>query len=439
VRIPRLEVLLGCQLGELTWAKLCRLIEEGLSEEQTLDFKAELYSGNDKGKHSLASDMTAFANASGGMVILGVGDSDGRATDMRGVDVTDGERVRMVKILLDNVAPILPDLIIGSLAHLEDPTRGVYLLVVPPSDAAPHALRRGDWYMWPVREDRTTRQMLESELASRYRTRFAAGHSQLDRLRQAESDGLLRLSGDYTWLTISVAASKPGHLPADREGYRSWLREYFTTTPWGLSVDAGALLGRRRVIFTDRFPFTGVSTDHHVELHTDGAGFAAIALSNPLPSGYVVQADQPDEAHVDVTLIAGWTVALLDVLARHATRTGASGDLSVRARIVNGSKILHAVESWASGSSNFGGYRPVPGSRPLSEVEPFETGAPLSITTSPRELVATSADIAHELIVEFGAPPTQPLLRLDGSVDATTGPAGATFRSWADRNNLLND
>ncbi|MGW1346957.1 AlbA family DNA-binding domain-containing protein, partial [Kribbella sp. NPDC002412] len=142
MRIPRLELLLGCRLGDLAWDRLISLIDEGLSEEQTLDFKSELYRGNDKGKYSLASDMAAFANSAGGMVILGVTDTDGRATDVPGVDITDAERVRMVKILVDNVTPVLPDLTIGSLPHPEDPTRGVYLLVVPPSDAAPHGVRR---------------------------------------------------------------------------------------------------------------------------------------------------------------------------------------------------------------------------------------------------------------------------------------------------------
>ncbi|MGW1347610.1 hypothetical protein ACWCOV_41645, partial [Kribbella sp. NPDC002412] len=297
---------------------------------------------------------------------------------------------------------------------------------------------RDVWFTWPVREDRTTRQMLEPELAARYRGRFAAGQDRLEQLHRAEQDGQQRLSPDHTWLTVSVSASKPGHLPADRESYRSWLRDYFTSTPWTLSVDAGALLGRRRVIFTDRFPFTGVSTDHHVELHTDGTGFAAIALPDKFPNGHAIQASQVDARYVDANMVAGWTTAFLDVLARHAARAGASGDLNIRTGLANGSNPLYLVEPFIVNGNDFGGYRVIPGSRPLTNPEPYETGAPLSITTSPRELVATAADIAHELVVEFGAPPTRPFLRLDGLVDATADPTVASFRSWATSHGLLN-
>lgn len=446
-------MLLGCRLTELTWDTVVGLVERRVAEDLTLDFKSELYSGSDKGRKDLAMDLAAFANASGGMVILGIEEgTDGVAVDVPTVELSDGERNRMVEILSTRVAPLLPDLTIGSVSDPSNPTHGVYLLLVPASDSTPHAVRREDSYVWPVREDRTKRCMHEPEIATRYRARFSAGQDQLDRLNRAAREGAERLAADRGWLAITMTPTKAGHLPADREEYRGWLREHFMSAPsGGLAVDAGALLGRRRVIFTDRYPYAGVSSNHHVELHSDGTGFAALALpTEELPYDAARHGAPDDGLYTDVDRLANWTVTFLDMLAQHAVRTGASGDLNVRAWLASGAvtsspqvaasqRQMFVVEPFALNGDHFGGHRIIPGSRPLTHPEPLDTVVPPSIMTSPRDLVAAAADIVHELVVDFGAPPTTPLLLADGSVNPTAAstPRVSSFGHWARMRGLL--
>jgi hypothetical protein len=422
VRIPQLEMLLGCRLGDLTWPVLEDLIQRRqISEDLTLDFKRDLYERNDKRKKDLAKDLAAFANAAGGLVIVGVDeDQDGRATELVKVDLSDDERNRMREILSTRVAPFMPDVQVGELHDPSDPGRGVFLLLVPASDAAPHGVRNDDWFLWPVREDRTKRMMHEAELAARYRERLAGAARAQERLEQADTEGVRRLWLDDGWLALTLTPAKPGRRPADRDAYREWLREHFISVPWGLSVDAGALLGRRRVIFTDRFPFPGHSTDHHLELHSDGTGFAAIALATARRPVNADELGLPDTCRFFRTdHVAAWTVGLLNILAHHAVRTGGGGNLSVRAQLLPGQTQLFGPglpvvpgrgrpmavsEEFVLDGARFG-ERTIPGTRRLTTLTPLDAVVPASVVTSPRDLVSAAADIAHELVVEFGAPP----------------------------------
>jgi predicted HTH transcriptional regulator len=56
-----------------------------------LEFKGELYGGNDRAKRDLAGDVAALANTAGGVLLLGVTEDDqARATELPGVGVGGG-------------------------------------------------------------------------------------------------------------------------------------------------------------------------------------------------------------------------------------------------------------------------------------------------------------------------------------------------------------
>lgn len=453
VQVPSLQLLLGKKPGDLRWEDVERLVKQKTSEGQNLEFKSELYDSKD-GPKELAKDVVGFANAGGGLLVIGLAeDEHGGAARIESVELSDAERNRMREILSRRVAPLVPDLQLGELHDPSDQGRGIFLILVPASDAAPHGVTNSDWCKWPVREDRTTRYMHESELAARYRERFSGAERQQERLEQVGTEGIESLWLAEGWLALSVVPSKSGRLPADRETYREWLRNHLTGLPWGLAVDAGTLLGRRRVIFTDRYPYNGYSADHHLELHTDGAGFAAIALAagQQAPTDAARLGLDPECRYFGADHIAGWTVALLDILAHHSVRTGGGGDLSVRAQLVPGyvglggpgrsaahthGRSVAITEPLLGGSQS----RMVPGSRPLIAPTYFDTIAPISIVTSPRDLVSAAADIAQELVVEFGSPPTTALISIDGSVSSEAARASSSsLIGWARQHDLLDE
>ncbi|WP_432887845.1 AlbA family DNA-binding domain-containing protein [Kribbella sp. CA-245084] len=423
-----------------------QLVAQGVSEGPTLEFKGEPYRRNDDGRKELAKDVAAFANASGGLVIIGLTEDEaGRANGVPKVALLDDERNRMRLVLSSSVAPLIPDLQIGELRDPDEPGTGVFLILVPASGAAPHGVQYNQRFYWPVREDRTTRPMHEPELASRYRERFDGADRQSARLNTVNTEGLERLLQPEGWLAMSLVPAKLGRLTADRESYRGWLRSFFETRPWGIAVDSGLALGRRRVIFTDQYQFQGESHDHHLELHSDGSGFAAIALTSREQSpADAARLDHPEGTqyfHVDK--VAVWSFVFLEVLAAHAVRTGAGGDLAIRAQLVaaepdpvglaNEAGTLAVLEN----VRDIGMARVVPGSRLLSRTTSLDGTVPASIVLSSSDLVAAAADVAQELVVEFGAEPTRPLLRTDGRVNDMPSWPASTLRQWAASHDLL--
>ena len=76
LRIPRLEAVIGCGLGELDWATLQGLADRGVEEDLSIEFKATDYDGavddGEKRAFEAPKDVAAFANASGGLIVIGM-------------------------------------------------------------------------------------------------------------------------------------------------------------------------------------------------------------------------------------------------------------------------------------------------------------------------------------------------------------------------------
>src|SRR5467141_2374227 len=62
----------GKRLSEVTEVELRRILESGIEEHKHLDYKAELYPNNDAGQKDFLIDVCAFANAEGGILLIGV-------------------------------------------------------------------------------------------------------------------------------------------------------------------------------------------------------------------------------------------------------------------------------------------------------------------------------------------------------------------------------
>ena len=100
-----------------TEADLNRLVEAGTPEGRHLEYKSALYVADEsaKGKNprnELAKDVSAFANADGGEILIGMAEGKNNAAPkIIGVDCdADKEILRMGQIIRDNIAPPIPGL-----------------------------------------------------------------------------------------------------------------------------------------------------------------------------------------------------------------------------------------------------------------------------------------------------------------------------------------
>jgi hypothetical protein len=94
-------------IDEITEAHLSDLVNAGVAERKTLDYKQQLPETNDAGKRELLADVSSFANTAGGDLVFGVTESAGVPTGIPGVQIgdTDQEILRFDSIIRDGLSP----------------------------------------------------------------------------------------------------------------------------------------------------------------------------------------------------------------------------------------------------------------------------------------------------------------------------------------------
>ena len=130
-----------------TEADLNLLASAGTLEDRHLEYKSALYSADKsaKGKdprNELAKDVSAFANADGGQILIGVDEGEKNAgPKIVGLDCNvDQEIVRMEQIMRSNIAPSIPGMPPVFAIPLTGGKSGKHVLVIdiPSSIRKPH-------------------------------------------------------------------------------------------------------------------------------------------------------------------------------------------------------------------------------------------------------------------------------------------------------------
>src|ERR1700756_3274283 len=62
----------GRALRDITEADIRRLVQSGLEEHMQLEYKGQLYTDNDAGRREFLLDICMFANASDGILLMGI-------------------------------------------------------------------------------------------------------------------------------------------------------------------------------------------------------------------------------------------------------------------------------------------------------------------------------------------------------------------------------
>lgn len=442
LRLPQLELLLGCALNDIDLGVIDALVASTQPEDQVLEFKRESYEpGHMK---EFVKDVAAFANAAGGLMILGLTEAKHAAAMRVDVDVTEAALARLRKAVARYMEPQIQDLWIAGLEGAT-PGQGVILVGVPRSDAAPHGVfdpadERATW--WPIRRGQDTGWMTESELATRYRRRDLQQRERATVAVQVHEEGLARLAtGNAAFLVLSAVPAGPGHWSPDKEASRSWLQQQFMRMyPSGMSTNTAVLRGRRRVIHSNEYQFSGRSDDWHLEFHEDGSTFAGYALGRPDQAVVFRRGQQPCIRVMREDLEKN-VVLLLALAGHHALRAGAGGDLAVTAQLLPIDRDREVSWQHEDGGTRsqvgvpLGIFEPhallgeaqVTGSLLLASPSPTFEAVPLQIAVDARELLASAYLVVDEILAEFNAADVS-LLAADGTFDPS-GEAAISHRS----------
>ena len=143
----------GKPAQSITADEIRHLVTNSVTEDQHLDYKQRAYDPSDRGKLELLKDATAFLNADGGYLVIGVReDGSGRAVGFASVDDPEGVRRSMLDRCLHGIDPRPPHLNVG--LHTVD-GNNIVIVHVPESDRKPHCARPDaeHHYFWRRYED----------------------------------------------------------------------------------------------------------------------------------------------------------------------------------------------------------------------------------------------------------------------------------------------
>jgi hypothetical protein len=448
-RNPALEALLGGLLDEtgLTDASIQALVAEQVRETEVLEFKAQPYPGAPPGaplpwtaEQELAKDVTALANSAGGLLLIGVHETDGAASAAAPFpDDPEALIQRLGRALVNYCAPV-PRVAWISIVALAG---GNYLaVIVPPSPLAPHAVtgRRGDSRRplhWFVRDGADTRPLAESEVAERYRTRFRGADDQQIRRDRVGAEGRDWLGrSDELWLWTAVVPHAPVPAVLDARAVQDaaawWQSDYLFASPLGRTLGATSqpFAGPGRTVFTG-LPWRDnedptEARGAYLELYADGSAFAATPVeANTGPDGGIGDVTLADDLTYTVDVCLSWTVrqtgawGTADLLTGLRDGRAADGELSRPLELV---------------TTSYGTTRRQRGTRRLDRPPAVAVAIDLTTADTRRGRLAATGSAAAAVLQWFGLPEA-PQIAPDGTLRTSRWGAANRERQieqWAD-------
>lgn len=437
-RFIRIEQLLDAPLNDqLPQENLENLIDQ--YEDFDLEFKLESYDTSEAKKAELAKDVAAFANASGGVLVIGMAEVNGKASKAIPVSIGDDQVRHLRSVIAQRIRPSLPNFPILQIASKEDSKKGFLLLLVPRSDGAPHAcvIPNKPELTYSVRHGSQTVFLSESELANRYRNRFEWAQKSESRLHELSEVGIKSLDLSEPWVCITVHPTPAGEFVVDGKG-RSRLGE------WLRASEPLRIAGKQlfRVEKTNpstgfRHYFVGDANDQGIfssikgEFHSDGSTFLAHSLPQTADVSYSID----DQAVIEIV------AAFLKLGAAHAVNSGVEGDGLVELQLVEPGRGTIPVQSmWLFVQHSLGGSygsQKLPGGRGVFEAPTVRRVLNLgAIYSSPLEQLLGTKMLCGDIFQAFGL--SEPLhISADGSLRTRYfGNQQKEYEQWAVDNNV---
>lgn len=186
----------------ITKEDLQMLVNDDVREGRTIDYKEPLPGSTDSDKKEFLADVSSFANAAGGDLLIGVKEADGVALDisgLEGIDV-DAQISRLENIILNGVEPRIPNLQIRAISI--NPSSSVLIIRIPRSFALPHMIKFQEWSRFYTRHSNGKHRLDVSEI----RSLFALSDSATERIRRFRLERLGAISAREAPVEVSNAA-----------------------------------------------------------------------------------------------------------------------------------------------------------------------------------------------------------------------------------------
>lgn len=194
--------LLHIPLDDITEANLQALIENGVRETLYIDYKRETYESNDAARREYLADVTSFANAAGGDIVIGMAEGEGVATGIVPFEGdADGELRRLEQMARDGIEPR----IIGLRVRVVAVGGGVVFIVrVPKSYNPPHRVTYKGSSRFYARTSGGKYEPNVEEL----RNLFLAAPHLAERIREFRMERIARIAARETPVPLSSDSNR---------------------------------------------------------------------------------------------------------------------------------------------------------------------------------------------------------------------------------------
>lgn len=189
-------------LGEITIDDINTLIQGGVSESRTLDYKLELHTATDGGNKEFLRDISAFSNTMGGCLIYGIEEDEGVPKSIHGVEVDDFDKLKLhcENLLRSGVDPVIRGVDFRVIDSVDN--KKIVIIEVPRSISRPHVVKIKKHFKFYGRNSGGVHQLEVNDL----RRVFLASETLATKIRDFRNDRLSRIATGETPLPLCVGA-----------------------------------------------------------------------------------------------------------------------------------------------------------------------------------------------------------------------------------------
>src|SRR5450759_2670476 len=101
--------LLAKKIEDIDESDIDSLVALQIPESIVINYKRELISGSDKDRYEFLADISSFANTNGGELIFGISESNGKPTEIGGINAEniDQDILRLEQIIRTGSRPTI--------------------------------------------------------------------------------------------------------------------------------------------------------------------------------------------------------------------------------------------------------------------------------------------------------------------------------------------
>jgi hypothetical protein len=176
------------------------LVDNQVIEGKSIDYKRDPIGISDRDKKEFLYDISSFANASGGHMVIGIEEDKGLPTKVLGLEIADidAEKSRLDNMILSGIKPRMvpsPQIHIVKLSKIQ---KEIIVIRISKSIAAPHMVTFKDTNKFYSRNSHGKYLLDVGEI----RNLFVISESAIDRIRNFRTERLARIGTGETPVTL---------------------------------------------------------------------------------------------------------------------------------------------------------------------------------------------------------------------------------------------